>query len=108
MESSNGTSLNNLNEFTFKLINGRDHFNIKRIEEMAEWLEGKLEPDILTGQKICVAVFDKTNLIGFYLAGIKKVFLPVLSTEIILEHDEAWGEEIMINNKYRRFYEYNK
>jgi GNAT superfamily N-acetyltransferase len=98
---SNCRVLNHRDNLTFMLINGKDHFSLRKIEEMAEWLEGKLDPDLLTGKRICMGVFDKEKLIGFYVATFGEVFLPILSIKITLKHDEAWGEEIMINKKYR-------
>jgi GNAT superfamily N-acetyltransferase len=99
--AENVTEINNEDNFTFKLIGGRDHFFINKIEKMAEWLEGKLGPSLLTDKRICMAIFDKEKIIGFYLAGFEKVVLPKLSIEMILKDDEVWGEEIMIDREYR-------
>lgn len=89
-------------QFTFSLIDGRSVLHIKMIEKMAEWLEGKIDSDLSTGKKICMTVFDKERLIGFYLAGFEKIYLPTLSITVILKEDEVWGEEIMIDKEYRR------
>ena len=100
MESSVTNPINDF-DFSFRLLNERDNLFIETIEEKAEWLKGKLEYFLKTEQKICMAVFDKEKLIGFYLAGFEKVYIPLLSIQVILKDNEAWGEEIMIDKKYR-------
>ena len=98
----NEKALPDSERFTFRLIDGKDLSYIKSIAEMAEWLEGTLAPDLLTGKKICMGVFEKEKLIGFYLAAFKRIKIPTLSMAVVLDHDEAWGEDIIINKNYRR------
>ncbi len=97
----NCREFNYMDNLTFALISGKDHLSLKKIEKIAEWLKGKLGPDILTEKRICMSVFEKEKLVGFYVAAFREIFLPVLLIKIILKHDEAWGEEIMIDKKYR-------
>lgn len=90
----------NLSSFAFKLLSDRDHEEIAQVEEMAEWLEGKLKYNLVT-KKLCMASFDNNKLIGFYLASFEEVFIPQLSLRVILRPDQVWAEEIMIHRKYR-------
>ena len=87
--------------FKFKLINSKDSRLINQIEKMEEWLQGKVEGK-LQRDGICMVLMDRDKVIGFYLAALGEVFIPLLKLKVILELCEAWGEQVTITKKYRR------
>ena len=88
-------------DFKFKLINTKDTRLISQIEKMEEWLQGKVEGK-LQRDGICMVLMERDKVIGFYLAALNEVFIPLLKLKVIIEPSEAWGEQITITKKYRR------
>lgn len=89
------------NSFIFKLIGPKDVSLIGQIESMEEWLHGRLEGKLLKGG-ICMAVLDNDKVIGFYLAALNEVFIPLLKVRVVLRDGDSWGEQITIIKNYRR------
>jgi len=84
----------------YKFINSKDTDIIKQIEEMEEWLSIKLESD--EGNKLCLAALKNNEVIGFYLISFSKTHLPFLGLKLLLNNDEAFGDQITVHKKYRR------
>jgi GNAT superfamily N-acetyltransferase len=84
----------------FMVLTPADSEPIAQIERMAEWLRGLLTSYLYQG-KLCIIAYDQDQLIGFYIVSFKEIVIPRLSLKIGLADDEAWGEEIMINELYR-------
>ena len=91
----------NKSDFFLKLVNIKDINLINQIEEMEEWLQDKMKSKLLTNG-ICMAFLHKDKVIGFYLASLGEVFLPLLKLKVTLRLNEAWGEQITIHKSYRR------
>lgn len=89
------------NDFTFRFVHIDDYSLINQIEDIDEWLQGRLKSLLLRGRK-CMAVLNEDRVIGFYLASLDEVFIPLLSLSVILNSDEAWGEQITIRKDHRR------
>lgn len=85
----------------YKLVEPKDSHIIKQIEEMEEWLAGKLESSIMN-KKLCIAALKNKEVIGFYLISLDEIYLPLLYLKILLKNDEAFGEQITVKKKYRK------
>ena len=91
----------NNNDFIFKLINKNDIDIIQQIEDMEEWLQGKLSAK-LQSQGLCLVALDRENVAGFNLVAFGEVFIPLINMEKMLEEKEAWSEQITVHKSYRR------
>jgi RimJ/RimL family protein N-acetyltransferase len=89
------------NSFDYKLVESKDTYIIKQIEEMEEWLTGKLTSS-LGNKKLCMAALKDEKVIGFYLISIKDIYLPLLHLKVLLKSNEAFGEQITVLKKFRR------
>ena len=85
----------------YKLVESKDTYIIKQIEEMEEWLTGKME-SYLGNNKLCLAALKNNEVAGFYLISFSDIYLPSLCLEVLLKDDEAFGEQITVHKKYRR------
>ena len=92
---------NQLSKFTFKLITPSDEDIIHQIEWTEEWLMGKLK-DALDERRFCLVALDNNELAGFNLISFKKIYIPLLQKERILNDDEAWSDQITVKEEYRR------
>lgn len=84
-----------------KTVKLTDTYILQQIEDMEEWLAGKMESNINKG-KLCLALLNNSKVIGFYLISLGEIDLPLLRLKVILEKNEAFGEQITIHKKYRR------
>ena len=89
------------NGYIFKLLDPKNTDFIHQIEEMAEYLKGKLETK-LSANGICMAVIKQNKVVGFNLASIGEVYLPFLKARVIIDSDEAWSDQIAIHKDQRR------
>ena len=85
----------------FKWVESKDTYIIKQIEEMEEWLTGKLE-SYVGNNKLCLTALKNNEVIGFYLISFSDIYLPLLCLKVLLKDDEAFGEQITVHKKYRR------
>jgi len=85
----------------YKWVESKDTYIIKQIEEMEEWLTGKLESSI-GNKKLCLAALKNNEAIGFYLISVSEIYLPFLCLQVLLKDDEAFGEQVTVQKKYRR------
>ena len=89
------------NNFDYKSVKPKNAHILKQIEEMEEWLEGKLELS-LGKKKLCLAALKNNKVIGFYLISFNDIYLPLLYPKVLLKDDEAFGEQITVQKNYRR------
>ena len=85
----------------YKWVESKDAYIIKQIEEMEEWLSGKLEA-FLGKKKLCLAALKSNKVIGFYLISLRDIYLPSLCLQVLLKDDEAFGEQITVQKKFRK------
>ena len=82
----------------------RDHPDVdaaRQIEQMEEWLEGKLEGR-LRDRGICVVAQDGRTVTGFSLIAFSRAQLELVRQIRALADDEAWSEQITVRRQYRR------
>jgi len=84
-----------------KLVESKDTYIINQIEEMEEWLIGKLYSS-LENKKLCIVALKNKKVIGFCLISLSEIYLPLLYLKVLLENDEAFSEQITVHKKYRR------
>ena len=87
--------------YVFRLIQPEESQLIDQIEEMEEWLQGKLRNKLQRGC-LCMAVMDNDKVIGFNYVSIGDGYIPLLSLRIITGPKQAWSEQITISSDYRR------
>jgi len=85
----------------YKWLESKDTYIIEQIEEMEEWLTGKLESSV-GNDKLCLAALKNNEVIGFYLISVSEIYLPFLYLKVLLNNEEAFGEQITVHKKYRR------
>jgi len=85
----------------YKWVESKDTYIIKQIEEMEEWLTGKLESSV-GNKKLCIAAIENEKLIGFCLISLGEIYLPLLYLKVLFKNDEAFSEQLTVHEKYRR------
>lgn len=88
-------------DFTFKIITAKDEPEIEQIEDLAEWLKGKLADRIASGD-LCLAALDQHKVVGFNLITSGQVFIPLINIKRTFRQREAWSEHIAVQKDYRR------
>ena len=83
------------------MIGPEDGTIINQIENVEEWLKGKLRSK-LQKNGLCMAILDREKVVGFNLATTGEGLIELLKLKIITKSDEAWSEQITINKDYRR------
>ena len=89
------------NSFIYKIINKNDTSIIKQIEDMEEWLQGKVNSMLEDGD-LCLVALDGEKVAGFNLVSFGEVFIPLINHTRKLRHKEAWSSQITVNKNYRR------
>lgn len=84
----------------FKVVEAGDARVISQIEDMEEWLHGKLATHLSHG--LCVAAHDGPTVVGFNLIGFIDVFVPLLNLRKRLRPHQAWSEQITVLKTYRK------
>jgi len=84
----------------YKFVESKDTYIINQIEEMEEWLAGKLES--IENKKLCVVALKNGKVLGFYLISLSEIYLPSLYIKVLLKNDEAFSEQITVNKEYRK------
>jgi hypothetical protein len=83
-----------------RLIDTEDTDAISQIENMEEWLYGKVLGKLSHG--LCVVAFDGTRVIGFNLVVFGDAFIPLLNLHKHLRPHQAWSEQITVLKTYRK------
>jgi len=89
------------NNFNFVLLNKNDHKFIHQIEHMEEWLYGKLMKKLSAGG-LCMVALDNDRVTAFNLVAFGNVYLPLVEINKQLKPDEAWSEQITVQQDYRK------
>lgn len=84
----------------FKIIGKDDGEIIRQIEDMEEWLDGRLPSFIEHG--LCVVALDGDKVAGFNIVAFNEVFIPLLNMTRRLRKNQAWSEQITIRKNYRK------
>lgn len=100
-DSSKLSSASKQSGFEFKILHKKDYDLIADIEDMEEWLAGRLGSKIASNS-LCLTALDGRHVAGFNLVSFGKVFLPLLNTTRQLQADEAWSDQITVHKNYRR------
>lgn len=83
-----------------RLINTGDTDAISQIENMEEWLYGKVLGILSHG--LCVVAFDGSRVIGFNLVVFDNAYIPLLNLHKLLRPHQAWSEQITVLKAYRK------
>jgi hypothetical protein len=84
----------------FKIINKNDVQIIKQIEDMEEWLYGRVPSCIEHG--LCIVALDDNKVAGFNLINFNETFIPLINITKRLKANQAWSEQITIKKDYRK------
>jgi GNAT superfamily N-acetyltransferase len=87
--------------FDFRMIGSDEHEIIRQIEDMEEWLKGKVASMLASGG-ICHVVLDGTSLAGFNLVSFDEGCLLLAEYRRRLKKNEAWSQQISVKRGYRR------
>ena len=83
-----------------RLIDTGDTDAISQIENIEEWLQGKVLGKLSHG--ICVVAFDGPRIIGFNLVAFRDTYIPLLNLRKHLRPHQAWSEQITVLKTYRK------
>jgi RimJ/RimL family protein N-acetyltransferase len=84
----------------FKIVESSDIDTIRHIEDMEEWLQGRL-PGILS-HGLCIAAFDGPVVAGFNIIAFREVVVPLLNMRKRLKPHQAWSVQITVQKAYRK------
>jgi GNAT superfamily N-acetyltransferase len=87
--------------FQFKMLSPQDTDEIAQIEEIAEWMRGRLHESIAVGQP-CLVAMDGRRVAGFNLIRMDRATLVLVNLTRKLRPGCAWSEHIAVQREYRR------
>lgn len=87
--------------FAFKVIDKSDIGIIRQIEDMEEWLEGKVVSMLKAGG-FCMVALDGKRVAGFNLISLGVGDIPLIGMRRILRDNKVWSVQITVNKNYRR------
>jgi len=87
--------------FEMRLLEPTDTKQIAQIEEIAEWLEGRIKERILAND-MCLVALDGERVAAFNLIALEEVYIPLIERSRRLLPQEAWSEHIAVHKDYRR------
>lgn len=90
-----------VHNFTFKILTPQDVGLIEQIEDIAEWLRGKLNDAIAAGHP-CLVALDEDQVAGFNLINTDHATLALVNLTKKLRKGCAWSEHIAVRKEYRR------
>ena len=85
---------------TIRVINADDRSAVRQIEEMEEWLKGRLLGIMSHG--MCVAAFEGDTVVGFNLVAFGHVHISLLNLDRRIRPQTAWSEQITVLKTYRK------
>jgi GNAT superfamily N-acetyltransferase len=88
------------NDFEYRFVNYSEKNLIAQIEDMEEWLHGKLAQKLQNGQKCLVALQGET-VAGFNLVGFNTFELPLIRLKKKLRSVECFSEQITVHPRFR-------
>jgi GNAT superfamily N-acetyltransferase len=86
---------------TFKILTAENADMIAQIENIAEWLGGRLTK-ALSGGQICLVALDGDQVAGFNLINLDQATLVLVNLEKKLRPGSAWSEHIAVKKEYRK------
>lgn len=86
--------------FTFRLLHMKEEELVNQIEEMEEWLQGKVLEKLTTGS-LCLIAEDDGRIAGFNLVSFGNVFMPIVNSFREFRSTEAWSEQITVGKDFR-------
>jgi GNAT superfamily N-acetyltransferase len=89
-------------EFSFMTLSAQDAKTIAAIEEIAEWLRGRLRQKIASGQLCLVATTDDGRVAGFNLINFGEWLLDPINLRRKVRKGSAWSEHIAVTKPFRR------
>jgi GNAT superfamily N-acetyltransferase len=92
---------NDAHNFTFKILTPQNVDMITQIENIAEWLQGKLKDAIAAGHP-CLVALDGDQVAGFNLINTDHATLVLVNLKKKLRRGRAWSEHIAVKKAYRR------
>jgi len=87
--------------YAFKVIGKSDAGIISQIEDMEEWLEGKVA-SMLEDGGLCVVALDGERVAGFNLLSPGKGSIPLIGLRRTLRENKVWSNQITVDKNYRR------
>jgi GNAT superfamily N-acetyltransferase len=87
--------------FTFKVLSAQNENMIAEIENMAEWLRGRLSTAIANGQ-MCLVALDGDRVAGFNLINFDHATLVLVNLKKNLRTGCAWSEHIAVKKEFRK------
>ncbi len=86
--------------FAFKVIDKSDTGIIRQIEDMEEWLKGKVA-SMLEAGGLCLVVLDGEWVVGFNLVSLGEGRIPLIGLRRDLRENEVWSDQITVSKNYR-------
>lgn len=90
-----------LSDFIFRFIGPEETQLIAQIENMEEWLHGKLAAKLQRGQK-CLAALQGETVAGFNLVGFATFELPVIRLSKTMRPHECFSEQVSVHPCFRK------
>jgi GNAT superfamily N-acetyltransferase len=89
------------NHFTFKILTSQNLDMISQIENIAEWLRGRLTEAVAAGL-VCLVALDGDEVAGFNLINFDDATLVLVNLKKKLRSGIAWSEHIAVKKEFRK------
>jgi ribosomal protein S18 acetylase RimI-like enzyme len=86
--------------FNLHVLEKGDSDFIAQVEEMEEWLTGKVR-EMLNEGSLCVLLLERNKVAGFNLFSVGEVYMPLVNVTRTFRSHEAWSEQITVHKDYR-------
>ena len=86
--------------FSFSFLHPSDRAAFREIEQMEEWLGGRLGAILLRGGK-CLVARDRDIIAGFNLASFQEINIAPVRYRHPLRTGQAYSEQITVSRPYR-------
>ncbi|HLJ23772.1 MAG TPA: GNAT family N-acetyltransferase [Candidatus Acidoferrales bacterium] len=87
--------------FTFQILTPQDTELIAQVEDIAEWLRGRIKQKLASGQ-LCLVALEGKKLAGFNLVNLKEASMQLVNLRVKLRSGAAWSEHIAVRKEFRR------
>jgi GNAT superfamily N-acetyltransferase len=91
----------NKHNITFEILTAQNVDMIAQIENIAEWLRGRLAKALADGQ-LCLVALDGGRVAGFNLINFDHATLILVNLQKKLRKDFAWSEHIAVKKEFRK------
>ena len=89
------------NHFTFEILTSQNLDMISQIENITEWLRGRLTEAVAAGQ-VCLVALDGDEAAGFNLINFDDATLILVNLKKKLRNGIAWSEHIAVKKGFRK------